>query len=846
MTITEADIKILAAERELDDPDGGGFMTSNVIVSGVENNLFPDISSLDRATGALDFRKFFAAVLTPGTEVYLGSHLIVDAIPEDDNVAGLMFSSASAGETRTQLITRLNSTAAIPAYGCKPLMLDAAIADRTVKVDGLDVMLIPASNVGDEVTGEVTVAEGVGFIGNAMIEATSDAPVLRVMDGNSYGIHRLGFLMRHKIGSVSGTFTDLAVTSAPLTDLLIDNPVTSGTAPSKYPVLRRNAEVPTQQIFFGQTQVAFKAVGDTGVAQDVTSVSATYRPMFMTRVPAEIYEFTWNYGMSSFQSFTLPHLPEVGSETLVWSNLGVNDDNMLAPYNGSEVFSHVLDNTTNYDSTCTIDRSTGIVTAVFTPQPKVGSKVRMAYIRAGYAQGIADTCIDGAFTSNAVHLTPTSGWHIDQAVFTINSNYYIIESSGDVRAAPPYLGGAWGGVVGSFNKSTSTLNMILADGETIDDWWGVEVKDLIPTSAMFGSIPADLDPGSLTFEGVTLPAETPWTATTDASGTITGSLVVSGNYNKLTGAVEIDFSENIATAITYTADLLSFIKTPDEITGLSGASYPTSGRVNVFRANQVAVVHNTKSVSGTYVNTDTVNFGRTLIAEARVYNASGVEYTTGFTVNKATGILTFTDVSGMVMPVTVKNRVEDMALIISASADGELHLSKGLQHAYDADADDCWVSSVLILDDLQAKSHPGFQQVSWTGVFSDTIIGAGISADYNEAANPIVVTNHGAITQRWAVRFKNTTDFELIGEETGIIATGNTGNPFAPINPGTGYPYFTIPSAGWGSGWATGNVYRFNTDGANAPAWVVRSIAPSDPFVGQDKITVAVRGDIDA
>ena len=40
-------------------------------------------------------------------------------------------------------------------------------------------------------------------------------------------------------------------------------------------------------------------------------------------------------------------------------------------------------------------------------------------------------------------------------------------------------------------------------------------------------------------------------------------------------------------------------------------------------------------------------------------------------------------------------------------------------------------------------------------------------------------------------------------------------------------------------------VYRFDTDGANVGAWVLRSISPSDPYPAQVRVTVAVRGDID-
>ena len=51
MTILETDIKLMAAERMTDTDDGGGRETANEIVDGVSNNLFPDISRLDRVYG---------------------------------------------------------------------------------------------------------------------------------------------------------------------------------------------------------------------------------------------------------------------------------------------------------------------------------------------------------------------------------------------------------------------------------------------------------------------------------------------------------------------------------------------------------------------------------------------------------------------------------------------------------------------------------------------------------------------------------------------------------------------------------------------------------------------------
>ena len=107
------------------------------------------------------------------------------------------------------------------------------------------------------------------------------------------------------------------------------------------------------------------------------------------------------------------------------------------------------------------------------------------------------------------------------------------------------------------------------------------------------------------------------------------------------------------------------------------------------------------------------------------------------------------------------------------------------------------------------------------------------------------MSNAGAITERWAIQFTNTTAFNVIGEHVGVIATGTTSTETAPINPATGKPYFTIAAMGWGSGWAAGNVLRFNTIGALFPVWVVRTIQQGPETVTNDSFTLLIRGDVD-
>lgn len=280
------------------------------------------------------------------------------------------------------------------------------------------------------------------------------------------------------------------------------------------------------------------------------------------------------------------------------------------------------------------------------------------------------------------------------------------------------------------------------------------------------------------------------------------------------------------------------------ILGVDPANYAaTGGRVKIFRPNEACVIHHTATTAPAVVtNGQDVNLGRTLLSKVRVFGNDGNEITAGFTPNLATGHVVFGDVSGYSQPVTIQHRIEDM-LLVTAALEQSLEVNRAITHAYPSGAK---VSSVMMFGDMQAKAHEGFDQATWTGVWSDALIGSPATAEFYEAANPIVVTNRGALTERWAIIFTGSTTFKVVGEQVGEILTGNTGVDTAPLNPATLAPYFTIPAAGWGSGWSAGNVYRFNTDGANAPVWLIRSIAPSDPFVGQDSMTVAIRGNVDA
>lgn len=298
-------------------------------------------------------------------------------------------------------------------------------------------------------------------------------------------------------------------------------------------------------------------------------------------------------------------------------------------------------------------------------------------------------------------------------------------------------------------------------------------------------------------------------------------------------------------SLRYNAVAYSYLPLDASILGLDPVRLPQDGRVPVFKAGRVVLVHNTQRLAPqTVSNGQTVTTGRTLLSKLRVWGDDGLEITTGWAADLDAGTVTFSSVAGYSQPVTVEHRVEDEALCLESQITGDLRLSRTLTHDYPAPGS--YVSSSYVMGTLQAAAQDSFAQEAWLGEWSDVPSGLPVLASYNDVANPIAVTNAGAITEQWACIFTNSTTFNLVGSQLGQILTGSTGAVLSPVNPATGVPYFTLQPAGWGSGWAAGNVLRFNTTGAARPLWLARTVlqSPAAP-PGTDQITISIMGDID-
>ncbi|MQR02321.1 hypothetical protein [Glaciimonas soli] len=417
---------------------------------------------------------------------------------------------------------------------------------------------------------------------------------------------------------------------------------------------------------------------------------------------------------------------------------------------------------------------------------------------------------------------------------------------------------------------------------TITNWMPananlISVKSLLTTiagqpvdQAVFRAPVSPLRPGSLQIVATRLDGSQ-INVTANPDGTITGNKII-GHVDVDTGVINVRFGIWIiaagnegqpwydasavingllfrsypvfASSIKFNAVAYSYLPLDANILGIDPVRLPQDGRVPIFRPGGYAVIGHTKiSQPVTVSNKQTIDVARVRLSRVRVLDKNKQVINLGYSANLEAGTVTFTDVSTYAQPITIEDRIEDMAVVSDAQINGELSFTRQLSHHYPVGS---YVSSALIAGDMKSRVATLFDQATWDGVsWRDAVVGNVATATYNDTLTPIQVSNIGTVTERWVFRFTNTNAFEVIGEHVGVIATGTTGNDCSPINPATHQPYFTIKASGWGSGWSVGNIVRMNTVGALFPVWVVRTIQQGSETVQDDAFTLLIRGDVD-
>jgi hypothetical protein len=304
-----------------------------------------------------------------------------------------------------------------------------------------------------------------------------------------------------------------------------------------------------------------------------------------------------------------------------------------------------------------------------------------------------------------------------------------------------------------------------------------------------------------------------------------------------------------ADSIRYNAVGYTYLPLSSDILGLDPVRLPSDGRVPIFRLGDVVVVHHTgKTVfPGTPSVGTVLNVGRVRTSYIKVVDSAGTPLDpTMFDTDLDAGTVTLKSnyaLGPLVLPLYAEHRIEDMAVVTDVQINGRMALNRPLTHTYPNVG--TMVSSALIMGDLQGRVYAKFSQESWTNVWSDSRIGNNTTAQYNDVLYPITTKNRGSTEERWALIFTNSTSFRIVGQNAGQIGTGDINTDIAPINPATGTPYFELKALGWGTGWAAGNVLRFNTAAANYPIWLARTVLQGPATALNDSFQIQIRGDID-
>ena len=121
MDISQSNIQLLSSQNLDDTTTGGGQCTSIEIPDGEINNLFPDISRLDRVYGNVGLRKAYVAVETADRSTYYGAHAVLTQQVQDPNVSVCFFTTDDYFDMRPDAVQRVES------YLVKGPMLGAAL-----------------------------------------------------------------------------------------------------------------------------------------------------------------------------------------------------------------------------------------------------------------------------------------------------------------------------------------------------------------------------------------------------------------------------------------------------------------------------------------------------------------------------------------------------------------------------------------------------------------------------------------------------------------------------------------------------------------------------------------------
>ena len=304
----------------------------------------------------------------------------------------------------------------------------------------------------------------------------------------------------------------------------------------------------------------------------------------------------------------------------------------------------------------------------------------------------------------------------------------------------------------------------------------------------------------------------------------------------------------IADSVVYNAIGMSHLPINATAVKIDTVRLPTDGQVPIYRRGDTVLIgdRQTHDLGSAHTGGQTITLPRQNLDRICVMDADGKAVSADkWDYDLDEGTMTWKsplDLSGYKLPLKAMHAREEKNRVVDVDIDGTLTLMFPVKHDYET----AFVSSVLIGGDLQVRHSIPFTQTNWDGVWRDEAYGTPLLNRLNLTDYPMTLTDDGAITERWLIKFTSGSQFELYGEKLGFVGKADILTDLAPINPATNKPYFTLPKNAFGQGsvWATQNVIRFNTAGTLMPFWVLRAVQPnSHTQDGDDGFTMCLFGD---
>ena len=852
MAITRGDLKIFKPEMLGSSDDAGGQRTKIPVVSGKLNELFPAISDIDHAASAVDIVKCYPALDTTGTPVLLDGHVFISEPPTDPLVSmiiaedetlddadrmtdmkNILESSVVAGQLiRRGLVGLVAGQDTFPRgylqssyqfngveYWETITLRQGQIIVISVEYSGVENALYPRFEHFCQIT--ETVTGGQGGVVQFSPPIPYNTPDISVQLGSPVetGCTKLRYTSQNPGIKYHGTTKLKAANSTAVNLLSVDN-----TQFELLPKVRT---------------VAVRSNNALDGIQESTGSSGT------PPAAGKLYDLV-------YKTVTQPSVS--GQTTYIFELADMLTDEALINKVGARV---VL------PPASTLVASNGLMGGSLVSTSIVGTTITVVYDRM-YIGGLAISVgyiptpkyigykSDDTFPTNRQIVAKRLSGKIDFINSAYTDTTATIASSGandPADAVPVYESG--GRIVGTIHARTG----VFTKGEL--DFRGdftFSYQAMLEATVPGGAGEPPVPPGDTTvkftlkpsapivntfYMTVTTTANTVLSASADANGVVTGA----GVTGSITGGlVELTFTDYVRlSTLRYDISETVTLSPPPELYSLNPLRIKNSGVVDIFTAwTPVSVQHTNTQLISSPAAGQTKNV-RPNARFADITDANGASLwtvaNTHYTWNKTTGVVTINSTFGdFTAPFILTDTIGEVGLVTQVGT-GSLTLASPLSQVYPVGAN---VSSVQNLGDLQARIGTVRDMTAWANNWD--VDGAPATGNLNTVDYPIEVVNNTAINEDWVLIFTSPTAFRCVGKRLGQIATGDTLNDFAPVNPLTLAPYFIIRSGAFGGGWQTGEAIRFRSYAASKPVMLLRTVQSGHSQITTDRAVLAFRG----